>query len=394
MPPVGKTKPDKRIMGGKEKVKVAAIQAPQIVFNKEKSIDIACKRIKEAAANGAELVAFSETYIPVFPAYYTGGYESDKEEWTLWNIGLQDNSIVIPSDDTDRIGEACRDAGIYCVMGVNELDDAEGSRTFYNTQVIFGADGSVLGRHRKLVPTYTERIYWGRGDGSDLNVYKTSIGRIGSLICWEHHTLLVRVAQMLMGEEFHVANFPGTYSMYGEGERPNRRGKALARNTNPYGFGCDNMFSIREYAFQAGCFVICAQGLLREEDFEPEYKSILTSDHLNIEWANGGSCVVSPFGEFIAEPVIDEDTIIYADCYANEIKAAKAYFDGLGHYSRPDVVKLFLDKTHNTNLNLISSDSSAVPGDPSYQYLKQLSDEYEIKLERLEKLAAKMENMK
>lgn len=388
MPQPGNVKPDKRIFGGRDKVRVAAIQAPQIVFNKEKQIEIACQRIKEAAANGAELVAFSETYIPVFPAYYTGGYESDKEEWALWNIGLQDNSIVIPSDDTDRIAQACKEAHVFCVMGVNELDDADGSRTFYNTQIFFGNDGSILGRHRKLMPTYTERIYWGNGDGSDLNVYKTEIGRIGGLICWEHHTLLVRVAQMLLGEEFHIANFPGTYSMWGDGERPNRTGKALMRNTNPYGFGCDNMVSIREYAFQAGCFVICAQGLLREQDFEPEYKSLLNSDHLNIEWANGGSCVVNPFGEFIAEPVIDQDTIVYADCYANEIKCAKAYFDGLGHYSRPDVAKLLLNTNHNTNLNFASAQEQAAP---DYKYLKQLSEEYEIKLTRLEKLANRLE---
>lgn len=151
------------------------------------------------------------------------------------------------------------------------------------------------------------------------------------------------------------------------------------------------MVSIREYAFQAGCFVICAQGLLREQDFEPEYKSLLTSDHLNIEWANGGSCVVNPFGEFIAEPVIDEDTIIYADCYANEIKCAKAYFDGLGHYSRPDVAKLLLNTDHNTNLNF--ADTMETPS-ADYKYLKQLSEEYEIKLARLEKLANRLESKK
>ena len=119
-----------------------------------------------------------------------------------WNIGLQDNSIVILSYDTDRLCEACKKYNVYCVMGVNELDDANGVRTFYNTQIIFGNDGTILGRHRKTKPTYTERVYWGDGDGSDLNVYKTSIGRIGALVCAEHHTIAVSRAQMMMGGKF------------------------------------------------------------------------------------------------------------------------------------------------------------------------------------------------
>ncbi|MDO4556489.1 MAG: carbon-nitrogen hydrolase family protein [Lachnospiraceae bacterium] len=372
-------KPEKRIMGGKEKVKVAAIQAPQIVFNKEKSIDIACQKIKEAGANGAELVAFSESYIPVFAPYYSSTYNSKSDEWALWNIGLQDNSIVIPSDDTDRICNACRDAGVYCVMGVNELDDAEGSRTFYNTQIFFGPEGTILGRHRKIKPTYNERVYWGEGDGSDLGVYKTPIGRIGSLICWEHHTAAIRAAQLLMGEEFHISNWPGTWTFTGE--------RAVNANYDPQ--TCDGTRAARAYAFDAGSFVISVHGLLREQDFEPEYKSLIGSKDLEFDWANGGSCIINPFGEFIAEPVFDEDTILYADCYANEIKAVKTVFDGLGHYSRPDVARVVLNADHPKNLNIISASDTALP---NYQQIKRISEEYEVKIQKLEKLVAKLEN--
>lgn len=380
MPIVSKEKPYKEVLGGKEKVRVACIQAPQIVFNKHKSIEIACKRIKEAAENGADLVAFSETYIPVFPAYYSSAFDSNLDEWTLWNIGLQDNSIVIPSDDTDIIGAACRDAGVYCVMGVNELDDAEGVRTFYNTQIFFGPDGSILGRHRKIKPTYTERSYWGEGDGSDINVYKTPIGRIGGLICYEHHTIAIRAAQMLMGEEIHISNWPGTWQLSG--------GKMLNKNLNPLAAGCDGHVAAKEYAFQAGSFVVSVHGLLREEDFEPEYKSLIDSKDMNFEWANGGSCIINPFGEFIAEPVLCEDTIIYGDCYANEIKAAKAFFDGVGHYSKPSVAKVLLNRENPTNLVITQNEQAA----PEYAYLKQISEEYEIKLARLEALAEKIES--
>lgn len=376
---VSKNKPDKRILGGKEKVRVACVQAPQIVFNKEKSIETACQRIREAAANGAELVAFSETYIPVFAAYYSSAFDNHMDEWMQWNMGLQQNSVVIPSDDTDRIGEACRDAGVYCVMGVNELDDTEGVRTFYNTQIIFGADGSILGRHRKTKPTYNERCYWGEGDGSDLNVYKTPIGRIGSLICWEHHTIAVSRAQMMMGEEFHVANWPGFWKVGPD--------KPLCPNDNPLGIGCDGITACKEYAFQASCFVVSVHGLLREEDFEPEYKNLISSKDMSFDWAKGGSCVIGPLGEFISEPVIDKDTIVYADCYARDIMAAKAFFDGLGHYSRPDIAAIHLNQQHP--VNLMVTGQTAVP---EYAYLKEISEKYEVALSRLEKLANKIEH--
>lgn len=388
---ISEKKINKPVLGGREKVRVAAVQASQIVFNKEKSIEKACKMIKEAGANGADLVAFSETYIPVFPAYYTGGFESDMEEWALWNIGLQDNSIVVPSDDTEVIGNACREAGVYCVMGINELDDTEGSRSFYNTQILFGPDGKVIGRHRKTKPTYTERTYWSEGDGSDIKVYPTSIGRIGSLICWEHHTILVRAAQMLLGEELHIANWPGTWQ-FGKGEPGNKHGRFLSRNEFPMGERgdrCDLQFGIKEYAFQSGSFVISVSGLLREEDFEPQYKSLINSDHMNFEWAIGGAAIVNPFGEYLAGPVLNDETIVYADCYANEIKAAKAVFDGLGHYSRPDIAKLLLNSTHYQNLVYSGSDSKL---SSEYAYLKEVSEKFEIDLARLEKLAGKMEN--
>lgn len=378
MSTISTTKPNKNLLGGREKVRVAAIQAPQIVFNKQKSIEIACQKIKEAAANGAELVAFSESYIPVFGPYFSSTYNSKSDEWALWNIGLQDNSIVIPSEDTDIIGKACRDAGVCCVMGVNELDDAQGSRTFYNTQIIFGSDGKILGRHRKIKPTYNERVYWGEGDGSDLGVYETPIGRVGSLICWEHHTVAIRGAQLLMGEEFHISNWPGTWTCKGE--------RALSANYDPQ--TCDGTRAARAYAFDAGCFVISVHGLLREQDFEPEYKSLIDSKDLEFDWANGGSCIIDPFGEFIAQPVFDEDTILYADCYANEIKAAKALFDGIGHYSRPDVARIVLNASHPRNLNIVHEQTTYAS---EYQMMKQLSEEYEVKLEKLEKLAARLE---
>ena len=375
-------KPEKRPMAGKKFVRVACVQAPQVVFNKWKQIEVACKYIKEAGEKGVELVAFSETYIPVFPAYYTGGYESNVEEWRLWNIGLQDNSIVVPSDETDAIGKACKEAGVYCVMGVNELDDADGVRTFYNTQIMFGKDGRILRRHRKLTPTYSERCYWGSGDGSDLGVVETDIGRIGSLICGEHHAILIRAAEMLMGEDFHIANYPGCHKAQ-SGE------KFLVANRDGNAYGCECHLGAREYALEAGCFCLCSCGILGEKDFEPEYKSLIGSDHLNIDWAIGGSAIVGPGGEYVVKPVFDKEGLVIADCYADDIKVSKMLFDAAGHYSHPEIARLVLNTKHYTNLNIIEN-SSPKKG-ISYKDLKNLSEEFEVDLDKLERIATRIE---
>jgi len=161
----------KRVLGGRERVKVAAVQAAPVFMDKEKTIEKACGLIREAGSNGAELIVFSEAFIPAYPAYYTGGTESPLDEWAGYNIALQDNAVVIPSEDTGILGRAAKEAGAYVVMGCNELDDRPGSRTLYNTLLYIGKQGEVLGRHRKLMPTYGERTYWGWGDASDLIYY-------------------------------------------------------------------------------------------------------------------------------------------------------------------------------------------------------------------------------
>lgn len=367
-----------KFLGGREKVRVAVIQAASNVFNKEKLIAKACRMIKEAGANGAELVAFPECFIPVFPQIYNPGFDCDASMQERWAIGLADNSIVVGSEDTIRIGEACRDAGVYCVMGVHEMDDRPGVHTFYNTNLTFGPTGEVLARHRKLKPTFNERVYWGEGDGSDMGVVDTPIGRIGSLICWEHHTIGVRAAQMLLGEEFHVATWSGTWEF-----KHNPGHGCIAPNTHPMGDNCDAHMADMEYAFESGAFVLSAHNLLREEDFEPEYKDFFNDPHMAM-WQVGGACILDPLGNYLAEPVYNEETIVYADCYANTLKVKKFFFDGLGHYSRPDVISLHLNTKHNENLVLDA---------PSYNFLKEASERFEVELQKVEQLAAQYEDL-
>lgn len=375
----------KKILGGKEKVKVAVVQASPVFMDKEKTIEKACALIKDAGRNDAELVAFSEAFIPGYPAYYTVGYETPPHEWTDYMIALQENSVVIPGEDTVVLGEAAKEADAYVVIGCNELDDRPGSRTVYNTLLFIGRDGEVMGRHRKLMPTYTERTYWGQGDASDIQVFDTDIGRIGGLICWENHMTLIRAAMIHRGEEFHIAVWPGNW----------RRGedKLLDADTSPGGALCNLQSLIKVHAFEAGAFVLSGCGYLDSEDFPERWHYLRDGDHINYDWARGGSSIVNPAGRYLAEPSFEKDAIIYAECYANQIKAVKAVFDSLGHYSRWDVAQLALRQDPWEPEIEMNEASHFIPELPQSE-LERISDEYEITVDKLESLIEDLGRLK
>jgi nitrilase len=371
----------KTILGGREKVKVAVVQASPVFMDKEKTITKACELIAEAGRNGAELVTFSESFIPAYPAYYTVGYETPPHEWTDYMIALQDKSVVIPSEDTEVLGEAAKKAGTYVVVGCNELDDRVGSRTVFNTLLFIDREGNVMGRHRKLMPTYTERLYWGMGDASDINVFETDIGRIGGLICWENHLPLLRAAMINRGEEFHIAVWPGNWK---RGED-----KLLDADTSPGGALCTLQSLIKVHAFEAGAFVLSGCGYMDDDDFPEKWHSIRDGDHMNYDWASGGSAIVNPGGRYLAEPNFEKDAILYAECYANQIKAVKAVFDALGHYSRWDVAQLALRK-NSWEPEIVLNRNPEIPKDE----LERISEKYEISIENLESLLEDLTHLK
>lgn len=362
-----------KVLGGRDKVKVAVAQISPVYLDKQNTVEKACRYIREAGSNGAELVVFPESFIPGYPAYFTVGYETDPHLWTDFMISLQDNSMMIPGEETEILSEAARDAGTYVVTGCSELDSRTGSRTIYNSLLYIDRKGHVLGRHRKLMPTYTERVYWGMGDGSDIEVYDTDIGRIGGLVCWENHMPLIRSAMLYQGEDFHIAVWPGNW----------KRGKdrLLDPDTSPGGAECNLQSLIRVHAFEAGAFVLSACGHLRSEDFPEKWENIKNGDHMNFDWASGGSSIVNPAGRYLVEPSFEKDALLYTECHANQIKAVKAVFDSLGHYSRWDVAALSLNtekygpfKSGNLTEKLNRED------------LKRISDKYQIDPEKLELL--------
>ncbi len=360
-----------KVLGGREKVKVAVAQIAPVYLDKQKTIEKACRYIREAGNNGAELVVFPEAFIPGYPAYFTVGYETDPHIWTDFMISIQDNSLMIPGEDTIVLGEAAREAGTYLVIGCSELDDRPGSRTIYNTLLYIDRKGDVLGKHRKLMPTYTERIYWGMGDGSDLRVFDTEIGRIGGLVCWENHMPLIRSTMLYQGEDFHVTVWPGNW----------KRGtdKLLDPDTSPGGAACNLQSRVRVHAFEAGAFVLSACGYLGSEDFPERWENIKESDHINFEWASGGSSIVNPGGRYLIEPNFEKDAMLYSECHANQIKAVKAVYDSLGHYSRWDIAKLHLNTEEQnpfSNGNLLARIKK--------EDLHRISDKYQIDPEKLQ----------
>ena len=364
----------RKVLGGREKVKVAVAQTAPVFMDKGRTIEKACHVIREAGGNGAELIAFPEAFIPGYPAYYTVGYETPPHDWTDFMIALQDNSIVIPGEDTEALAEAARAADIHVVIGCNELDDRKGSRTVYNSLLFISREGKVLGKHRKLMPTYTERIYWGQGDGSDIATYDTDIGRIGGLVCWENHMVLMRAAMVYSGQDFHVAVWPGNWKRGDE--------KLLAAETEDPGAGCTVQPLIRVHAFESGAFVLSACGYLDDSDFPERWHYVRDGDHMNYDWARGGSSIVNPAGRYLFPPHFEKDAILYADCYANQIKAVKAVFDSLGHYSRWDVAKLLIDREKREPVTEMAG-KLRIPS----KEIRRISEEYGVSEEKLEAIA-------
>ncbi len=315
----------KPVMGGREVVKVATVQLPSVYLDREACVRRACALIREAGANGAELVAFPEVWLAGYP-YWSEGWEAETERWVQGRVRFRDAAVTVPSEDTEAIGRAARDANVVVVLGCNELDARPEADTLYNSLLFFNRDGALLGCHRKLVPTAVERQFWGRGDETDLQVvFETDIGRIGGLCCGEHTMTLLRALAISQGEDFHIAAFPGAFSM---------TGKRLQE------FDTDGTFMgqslSRAHAIESGAFVLLTCGYTEEDDI-PEGFSWKGRANMNVSWARGGSTVIGPMGVPLAGPSL-EPGIIYAECHAWMRKAHNAILDSCGHYARPDLL--------------------------------------------------------
>ncbi len=321
------SKPGKPVLGGHDKVKVAVAQKSPVFMNLDASVERAEAIIGEAGRAGARLLVFPEAWLAGYP-YWTEGWDSSLQPWAGGRILFRDNALVVPSEQAERIAHAVRKAGIYVVLGCNEMDPRPEVGTIYNSLIFFAPDGSVLGRHRKLMPTFTERMFWGQGDADDLVVFDTDIGRLGGLICGEHLMTLVRAAMIAQGEDIHIAAFPGAFELH-----------TGPRLEEPEKMGCFwGHFEVRSHAFEAGAFVVSACAVINDDDVAADFPH---KGRMNIGYANGGSEVIAPLGLALAGPTYGE-AIVYAELEAWMIKATKAIVDTMGHYARPDVLRLLM----------------------------------------------------
>jgi predicted amidohydrolase len=286
----------------------AAVQAAPVYLDRDATIEKACELIDEAGKAGARLIVFPETWVPMYPFWHTTqGVFSGSLFTSLWK-----NAVEIPSAATDTLAQAARDAQAYVVMGINERDTATRG-TLYNSMLYLSPDGRVLHNHRKLMPTFTERTVWGQGDGSDLEVLDTELGRLGGLICWEHQMTLVKYAMYAQGEQVHCAQWP-----------------AYTSQNEHIDFG------MRQYAFEGACFVVSACGIVPEGSLPSEIAAERTA-------ANGGTAIIAPNGKYLAGPVYGKEEVVYAEIDLEQAIREKHSRDVAGHYARPDVLQLVVN---------------------------------------------------
>ena len=264
--------------------------------------------------------------------------------WRLHEAGqalfarLFENSVDVLGPLTDVIAKAARQNGVHVVLGVNERDSEYSRGSLYNTILFFGRDGSLLGKHRKLTPTFHERVIWTPGDGSGLTPVQTDVGRIGGLVCWEHWVPLAAYSLAAQGEQIHAAQWPSTY---GNGESEGEMIQVASRH----------------YAYQNRSFVIASCGWMEKSDLPDDFE--LAGD--SRDWPDrllfGGSAIIGPDGRYLAGPSYEGEDILYADLDMGMIPRLKQSLDVAGHYTRPDVFQLTVDRSRRAPIAFTGLDA-------------------------------------
>ena len=288
----------------------SVVQAAPVFFDKESTVEKIGDLIQDASKIKAQLILFPEVFIPGYPrglifGTTVGGRTQEGRELFLryW-----ENAIEVPGKETARMANWAKDAKAYVVVGVTEKDKL--SDTLYCSLLYFSPDGQLLHRHRKIKPTAAERIIWGEGDGSDLNVMDTRLGKIGGLICWENYMPLARMTLYQQGIEIYLAPTADCRDSW--------------------------QATLNHIACEGRCFVLGCNQYLTKDHYPSDLQKLLGQDHPSLP-SIGGSVIFSPLGKILAGPIYDQEGIISAEIDHREIVKAKMDFDVIGHYARPDV---------------------------------------------------------
>ena len=318
--------------------RLAVVQHPPVFLNLARSVERAAALIREAVAQGAQCIVFPETWLPGYPVWLdeapTAGLWDYAPAQALYQV-LADNAVTVPGPELDTLRTLAREGAAAIVMGIHERVGG----TLYNTMLLVAADGSYR-IHRKIMPTYTERLVWGMGDGSTLDALDTPFGRVGGLICWEHWMPLARAAMHAQRETIHVAQWPGVKDLH--------------------------LLASRHYAFEGQCFVAVAGAVLTRGDVLAGFDSLGLGSHPartlleaipghdGTLLLRGNSAIVAPDTSCLAGPAPAEATILYADLDPGQITRGHLALDVDGHYARPDLFQLSVNDRPQVNVRFAS----------------------------------------
>jgi nitrilase len=298
-----------------ERVTVAVVQASPVVFDRVRTLEKLDRLAGDAARQRAQLVVFPEAFVSGYPrgldfgavvgARTDEGREDFRRYW--------ESSVDVPGPAVDALAETARSHRIYLVAGVVERDRG----TLYCAVLFFDPHGNYLGKHRKVMPTASERLVWGFGDGSTMPVFDTPLGRIGAVICWENYLPLMRAAMYAKGIELYCAPTADPRDSW--------------------------TASMRHIAVEGRCFVLACNQFNRRRDFPADYRSSFGDDPDTVV-CRGGSCIVDPFGNFLAGPNMEGEAVLVAEIDRAQIVRGKFDLDVVGHYARPDIFQLHVDE--------------------------------------------------
>ena len=302
-------------------MRIAAAQLAPVLLDREATLAKVVRAVDDAAGQGAALVAFGESLVPGYPAWIcrTDAARFDAPDQKALHARYLQHAVTLEEGHLEPVADAARRGRIAVILGIAERPLDRGGHTIYCSRVTLGADGALLSVHRKLMPTYEERLAWGTGDGAGLVTHPIGEFTVGALLCWENWMPLARAALYAAGENLHVALWPGA-----------------DRNTRDL---------TRHIARESRSYVLSVSGLLRAGDFPESFpeRSRVVGDEAEVLY-NGGSCLAGPDGQWVLEPIIGQERIAVADIAVDRVREERQNFDPAGHYARPDVLRLLVDR--------------------------------------------------
>jgi nitrilase len=304
----------------------AVVQAAAVAFNRERTLQKTADLTADARRRGAALVVFPEAFVSGYPrgldfgAVVGGRTDGGREDFRRY----WESAVDVPGPAVDLLSKVARENAVHLVVGVIERERG----TLYCGVLFFAADGRLLGKRRKVMPTGSERLIWGFGDGSTLQVYDTALGRMGAVICWENYMPLLRTAMYAKGIELYCAP------------------TADARETWAP--------SMQHIAIEGRCFVLSCNQFSCRKDFPAEYKTQHGDDPEKV-LCRGGSCIVDPFGKFLAGPNFEGEALLLAEIDRRQIARGKYDLDVVGHYARPDIFSLQVDERPKAAVTTVAS---------------------------------------